>query len=103
MRTAFYAGGIIIGVLVFWAAIAGFPPEVSALLCIIVPAVLTGTVGFVWGRHGRPRIRIDFPEAVQPVPQDPYKVAMICAACGHPHQDQDTCGECECAAFVEVS
>ena len=116
MKTAFYAGGTIILVLFAWAAIAGFPTEISALMCIIVPAVITGTIGFIWGRHGRPRLRVDFPDAPQqpsvctayghPHGDDVCECGCFpesaCAACGHLHRD-DVCNKCDCAAFMEVS
>ena len=52
------------GLLAFFIIIAvgGLPAEFGALLCLIAPSAISGGVGYVIGKRGRPRLRLEFPE-----------------------------------------
>ena len=62
------AGALITAVIVVMAlAFAGFagrmlPAEFVGLVCLIGPAVIAGTAGFVIGRRGRPVFKVEFEE-----------------------------------------
>lgn len=48
----------------FFLLIIGFagllPPEITGLICIIIPATMTYAVGYIIGLRGRPHLLIEF-------------------------------------------
>lgn len=63
--------------------------EYAALLCIIVPCVITFFAGYWYALYRNGLVKIT----------RQARSDAVCAACGHPHKDKPC--DCGCVAFVE--